>query len=129
MELERLARIEISFIFFILFLFTSCENKSKEEKWKMKAISTYYDFRLWEDGAMMNNINFTGPVLCKKNQLKGIEKDSSSVIYGWFYTHSSDTIWIYCNVYKNRNIKPSMHTSPNYEELSLHWREWLKKEE
>lgn len=127
MELGKLVQIKISFIFFLLFYLTSCDNKTKEEKWKMKAINAYHDFRMWEDGAMMNNVDFRGPVLCKKSQLKGIKKDSTSIIYGWFYTHNSDTVWIYCNVYKKRNIKPSMHTSPNYEELGLHWREWLKK--
>lgn len=107
----------------------SCNTQSNQEKWKSQAIYAYNEFRMWQDGAMMNSVDFEGPVICKPYQIKGgIQFDNKNEYYGWYFIHKLDTIWIYCIIDKNEKNKPIMSSSPNFDELGLNWRDWIKLE-
>lgn len=106
----------------------SCQSKTKEERWRSQAVMGYLDFRLWEDAKMMNSIEFVGPIKCDSTQINGFIPRNNSVIYGWYHTHKLDTFWIYSEVIKTIENKNIIHTSTNYHQLGLNWKDWLDDE-
>lgn len=117
--------IRLIFLFFISVLF-SCSSQSEQRAWESMARSSFHDFLLWEDARMVNAIDFKGPVI--KQRVENFEIDSSKIVFAWFYVHEIDTFWIYCEVDKRRIEDPNIHVSLNYDELGLHWEEWLSKD-
>lgn len=89
-------------------LISSCGKHPTENDFLEEA-KFNFENTVFERG--IDKLPFKGPIL--RERIENFKKDPSYKVYGWYYIHKKDSIWVYAEVDTLMKKETSMHFSKN----------------